>query len=163
MTTTTKISLKVLPAALVAVFKAQGKTRRNVRLVVVHDDAFTLQAWDTRWGGGTRNVYGGWTFGTDVMVTYDVAEGDTLKASAGGVVVVASTFCGQDADPVVYVRSADLPAFYGVTLPAEFMGMPGEIAADWMTEEAGRVGGKARKNLEKLAELFRTLTGVAAA
>jgi hypothetical protein len=167
-TTTTKTGVKNLPAKLAAAIRAGGCTRRNCRVVVVNDDSFSLKAYNTRWDGGSYCGYFGFDIGGDHWTTRQPGESEQVEIRAGEVVAVVSYFCGQECDPVVYVRNTDLAAFYGVELPAEFQGMPAEVAADWVNERAGvKVAGRRATAEEKAyrlaAEMLRTLTAVPAA
>ncbi len=165
-TTTTKTSKTSLPAALVKAMKGEG-TRRNVRLIVVHDESFSVSAWNTRWDGGTRNLYCGYSFGSDMLVTFDAAENGSIVLQEGCAIVVFSHFQGKPCDPTIYVRNIDLPAFFGIKLPEEFVNMPSSVVADWCDEQADeksetRQAKKEEKELRVVAAMVRELAGVTA-
>lgn len=170
-TITTKTSMKNLPAAVAAHIKGEMRsTRRNVRVCVVNDDAWTLFANNVLWDGGSHNEYNWFAFATETINTEfsGFREGERVKMVEGAAILEVSHFCGQECDPTVYVRNTDLAKFYGIDLPAEFAGMPAEVAADWMNEAAGvKLAGKRATKEEKAmrlaADMVRTLTGVTAA
>lgn len=144
----TKLSRKHLPAAL-----AELSPRRTFGLNVVSEGE-AISAHDTRWGDGTRNVYHLFTPATGVLTRLDwVGEGDRLTPGLlGKVVVVTGHFCGQDTGVGVYIRDTDVAEFFGAVAPE---GMPGAVAADWLTERADESKGAAAKRLRQVAELCR--------
>lgn len=160
MKTTTKTSLKNIPAELVTALKVEGCLKRSCRLVVVSEDGFAVQAHNTQWDGGTRNYHYGFSFGGDTLFAIHTAEGGSIVLNEGCAVVVASHFCGKEYDPTIYVRNADLAAFMGHPAPD---GMPAEIAADWLTHEAEKASPREAKKIMTAVALIRTFTGLVTA
>lgn len=160
MNALTNISKTLLSATVKAAFASQIADRRNVTIVVVRDDSFRLSTYNTRWDGGTRNQFFNSTVESTVAYYLEAKDGGDLPLLPGNCLVQESVFCGKLCDPAFYVRNADLCAFFGINAPA---GMPAEIAADYIEDQANTVGGSKGRKLAASAALIRNLCGLISA
>jgi hypothetical protein len=131
--------------------------------VIVHDNDFMVTAWDTRWGGGTRNEYRSYHFGSDRLPAMAADDGARLAVAPGMALVVIPVHCGLAYDPVVYVRNVELPAFLGFILPHEHKETPAAVKADVMDEIAEGLTGRKAEQFRKGAALVRAALGIAVA
>lgn len=160
-TISTTVATSLLPAGLVAGMKVQGVAGRKTR-VLLCDDAATVQATDTRWGGGSRNGYFRWTFGTDACCNAYAAENEQLGLPSVGAVVEECVFMGKTCATVVYVRASAVFSMFGYRLPE---GMPADVGCDWLGEQADGWAVKPRdaQRMRKTVATVRFLLGQTAA
>lgn len=157
-TRTIKLGVSNMPTE-VQVGLRVASNRRRVKLVVVSDDAYKVYFSDVRWGGGSRNEYYSAPFG-QIPTRLNPAEGTTGAIEPGSFLIVGGFFCGQEFDPAVYVREADLCEFLGMGKPPA-PNMPAALAAEYMAEEAAKLPARARRKIEKTAGVVRQIMGVA--
>ena len=155
--TATTVSKTFLPAGIKDSMKAAGNRKNKAQIVVFSDDTRRVNAHDTYWDGGTHNAYFAFAIESEALYGIGPVEGQEMALNAGYALVVFPTFCGQDCIPTIYVRSADLAAFFGAPVPAEF---PAEIAADYIDEQAETAKPRDAKRLRQAAQALRLLTKV---
>lgn len=153
--TATIVSKTFIPAGIKDSMKAAGNRKNNVQIVVFSDDSRKVRACETQWDGGTHNDYAVFAIDTEAFYGINPAEGSELSLDTGYALVVFPRYCGQACIPTIYVRSADLAAFFGAPVPAEF---PAEIAADYIDEQADNAKPREAKKLRQAAEALRLLT-----
>lgn len=153
--TATTVAKSFLPAGIKDAMKAAGNRKNKAQIVVFSDDSRRVNAHDTRWDGGTHNAYHVFAINSEAFYGINPAENTELALDTGYALVVFPTFCGKDCIPTIYVRSADLAAFFGAPVPAEF---PAEIAADYIDEQADNAKPREAKKLRQAAEALRLLT-----
>lgn len=159
----TKISAKMVPAALVEGLKANHDAKRSVRVKLVADD-YTATADGTYWDGGSKSYHYSYYFAVDGVSPRLEQEAYTehqkVEAAAGIARVEYCYFCGKTSDPYITVRYSDALKFFGIAAPE---GMPVEVAADWMEENAEYQDKKTAKLWHEVAPILRKLTGMVAA
>lgn len=155
----TIVSKSFLPAGIKDSMKAAGNKKNNAQIVIFSDDERKVRAFDTQWSGGSRNSYNVFAIEREAFYGIAPAEGSEMKLDKGFALVVFSTFCGKDCIPVIYLRSADVAAFFGYPVPAEF---PAEIAAEWLDDQAEHAKPSVAKKMRKAADALRILTACGA-
>lgn len=155
--TATIVSKTFLPAGIKDAMNAAGNRKNKVEIVVFSDDTRRVNAYNTYYDGGTRNAYHVFAINSEAFYGINPAENTELALDTGYALVVFPTFCGKDCIPTIYVRSADLAAFFGAPTGVE---LPAEIAADWLDEAAESLKPRDAKKFRKAAQALRLLMGV---